>query len=212
MIRVIRVLAALALLAGTSVSQASIITANLEDVTNGGGFFGVITIEDTATDQVRITADISSPINAGITQGDILGLWFDFATLSPGSIGASGDVFGGQLCDNCVGNSLGGNVNINGSGTAGWDLGLITGQNGSAGGFNQTVTILLSALGLSASEFDGQRMGMRVQSIAGVADFGGSSKLRGVGSPPVSIPEPGTLGLLGLGLMGLGLLRRKRAV
>jgi hypothetical protein len=29
--------------------------------------------------------------------------------------------------------------------------------------------------------------------------------------PPAGVPEPGTLGLLGLGLLGIGFARRKRA-
>lgn len=49
------------------------------------------------------------------------------------------------------------------------------------------------------------RIGLHVQGFAN----GGSESF--VNVPPTSVPEPATLGLLGLGLAGLGLARRRRA-
>lgn len=211
---IIRIIATSVLLIGANAAQAVVVVADLQDATNGGGFFGRVTFTDLAPGQVQIVADISQPINAAITQGDILGLWFDFAALPTSGIGAAG-IIAGVYNPDTVSNSLGGNVNLNGSGPAGWDLGLQVGINGAAGGFNQMVTVTLTAMGLSANTFLNQRIGMRVQSIAGVPGFGaGSSKLlltNGTPPPPQPIPEPGPLGLmlLGLGLMG-GVLRRRR--
>lgn len=74
-----RCIAGIGFFAITGLAHGAMITTNLEDVTNGGGFFGVVTFLDNGADTVTITADISPPINAGLTQGDILGLWFDFA-------------------------------------------------------------------------------------------------------------------------------------
>lgn len=203
-----RSIAGIAIFAITSLAHGALIT-NLEDATNGGGFFGVVTFEDNGLNTVKITADISDPINAGLTQGDILGLWFDFADVSvltlPLPIGINPAPFGFSSNPDSVGTSLGGNVNINGSGEDNWDLAVKVGENGSAGGFNQMVMFDLTILGLSASQFDGQRVGMRVQSIAGGSFGEGSSKL-------LRVPEPGILALFGLGLLGLGLSQRKRSV
>lgn len=200
-----RLIAGGAILVISSFAHGAIITTNLEDATNGGGFFGEVIFEDIAINQVRVTADISDPINSGLTKGDILGLWFDLANFGAlsGPVSLSGDVLGSEVGENAVSNTLGGPVNINGSGAAGWDLGLVVGQNGGAGGFNQTVSLVISWMGLDALQFDGQRAGMRVQSIAGGSFAGGSSKLR-------NVPEPSILALFGFGLLGLGIVRRKR--
>ena len=99
------------------------------------------------------------------------------------------------------------NVNINGAGADNWDLAVEVGENGSDGGFNQMVTFNLVMDGLDESQFIGQRVGMRVQSIEGGSfDNVGSSKLLNGGQ----VPEPATLGILGLSLLGLGVIRRKR--
>ena len=215
MFKSLRVLTASALLVAASSGNA-LVVAELTDATNSPNFFGRVTFTDLAPNQVQITADISSPINSTITRGDILGLWFDFANPVGSSLAVAPAVFGGAYLPDGVSNSLGGNVNINGSGPAGWDLGLIVGQNGAAGGFNQTVTLSLTATGLSASTFLGQRIGMRVQSILGVPGFNfDSSKLLGRGAPPPppppqTVPEPGPLGLMLLSLGLLGTMARRR--
>lgn len=204
----LRSIASIAVFAITSLAHGALITSNLEDATNGGGFFGVVTFQDNGANTVKITADIRDPINVGLTQGDILGLWFDvdgFGGLTPPininpwlPLAIGEDSIGTKpFADN--------NVNINGSGEDNWDLAVQVGENGAAGGFNQMVMFDLTIMGLEASLFDGQRVGMRVQSIAGGSFGGGSSKL-------LRVPEPGILALFGLGLLGLGLARRKRLV
>jgi hypothetical protein len=80
--RIKQIVLAVSALAVTPFANSALITTQLENMTNGGGFFGELTFEDTALDTVKISADIAAPINAGLTKGDILGLWFDFADFS----------------------------------------------------------------------------------------------------------------------------------
>ena len=198
------------------------IVADLEDATNGGGFFATVTIEDNGTDTVEITADIASPINAGLTQGDILGLWFDLsdfsklsglASVSNPSVPISGNIVFG---DNAVTTKPfpDNNVSLQGTNSGPWDLAVQLGNNGSSLGFIQTVSFDLTILGLDQSQFFDQRVGMQGQSIAGVAGFTSSKLLgdgEGGGDPdpdPNPVPVPGTVLLLGIGLLGLRFMRR----
>lgn len=217
-------LSAIALLSISAGAHAGSITADLEDFTNGGGFFGTVILEDTAPNTVSVTLDISPPINAGLTQGDILGVWFDVTDVSklPTLLAAfnantlfqnilpAGTIQTAAFSANSV-NSVGSsNNNLNGGGGAGsnFDIGIAVGTQGSAGGFNQTITFDMVSIGLDTSLFLDQRIGMRVQSIQGGTFMSGSSKLLGDGTT-TSVPEPGTLAVINIGLLILGSALRR---
>jgi hypothetical protein len=216
-----RIISVASIFAITSFAHGAAITTQLEDFTNGGGFFGEITFEDNGTDTVTISANIAAPVNAGLTQGDVLSLWFDFANFSAlgstatfGNQSPSAIINGHSLDEDSVLSNYGtGNTNLNGGSPAqtNWDFAVLTGANGDAQSFIQTLSFDLTIAGLDQSQFLNQRVGMRVQSIEG-GDFNeGSSKLVGTGTS-VTVPEPGTIALLGLGLFGLGVQRRKHQI
>ena len=101
-----------------------------------------------------------------------------------------------------------------------WDLAVQVGKGGGSDGFSQSVSFDITITGLSETQFDNQRVAMRVQSIDGLESFcSGSSKLQGPvvgnsggngGGNCENIPEPGSLALLGIGLLGFALVRRRR--
>ena len=184
----------IALFTFASVANSTIITS-IEDATNGGGFFAEVTFANNGADTVRVTADISDPINLGISKGDILGLWFDlgaFNSLSGApTFGGSTEVLEFEYAEDSVGSSLGKNININGSSAKDWDLAVNVGKNGAKDGFNQTLSFDITIAGLDESLFFGSRVGMRVQSIKGSSFRSDSSKL--VGSTPSVVPTASLL-------------------
>lgn len=192
-------------------ANAIVITMDLEDVTNGGGFYGTLTIADTSLNTVTITADIADPINVGLTQGDILGLGLDISndSLLSGMFLSNFDPAGTITAECYTANGC--DVFSGGSDALGQglDIGIEIGAVGDAGGFLQTISFDLTSIGLDASVF-GELGVMRVQSIEGITSYtAGSSKLAGDG---VSVPEPSIIALFGLGLVGIGFARRQRSI
>lgn len=212
-------LAATMMLGAFGSAHAALLTATLEDATNGGGFFAVVTLEDTDTDQVTVTVDIAEPINVGLTQGDILSIFFDvdnFALLS-GLQAVNGDPTTLSLelaIDENNVDSIGSPPNPESINPLGpFDLGVALGANGAAEGFIQTLSFdLIGASGFSTATFVEQSIGLRVTSIEGVDTYiEGSSKLIGT-PPPNEVPVPGTVALLGAGLLGFSVVRRRRTL
>ncbi|NKN34637.1 hypothetical protein [Marichromatium bheemlicum] len=233
------------LLSGIAPSSAGTITTRIEDFTNGGGFFAEVRVSDIDAGRIRIAIDTSTPINPGLTQSDVLALWLDLADpgLLPGFSNADhrgatatrdddidqlfpdGGVLGAWFEDDAVA-SLGGNNNLNGGGgvATAFDIGLVLGLNGGRDGFQAQRTFDLQLPGLSSEAVAGQRLGLRVQSIAGGAfDAIGSAKLLGqfpdttpppapiarlstfstLAAPASSVPTPAPWLLIGLGLLAL---------
>lgn len=220
--RIKQIILAVSTLAVTPFANSALITTQLTDMTNGDGFFGELKFEDTAQDTVKISADIATPINVGLEEGDILGLWFDFANFSalsgdpviseqylPGQEDPSEIVTSIFFKENSIESKLNNNVNLSGTKETGWDFAVVTGSNGGKESY-QSFSFDLTIGGLTADQFSEQRVGMRVQSIKGGSFQGGSAKLIGVGTPTVTVPEPGTLALMGLGVLGLTIRRRSK--
>lgn len=202
-------LTAIALLSAGA-ANAAVVSANLEDVTNGGGFFAQVTFEDIGT-YVKVTADIADPINVGLTQGDILALGMQIADeslLGSLSFGTNIQAPTGIVTGSCqTANSCDLFTGGSGSPGTGFDITVDLGTAGSEAGFIET--LMFDIGGISAGQFVDQLVGMRVQSIEGVGGYtAGSSKLIGPG-PGTPLPEPGTLSLLGIGLLGVWRFRRR---
>ncbi len=204
-----------------SLSAQATIISELEDVTNeNGGFYAKVTVANTETaGTVHISADIADPINIGLTQGDILSLWFNLSdftglgeraflsnisilgTFSDGTPFTSDEFFEGAGLlfgeDEYDVRDLGSNNNLGGTHTENWDLIVETGIGGSEAGFIQTIDFDLTIEGLEEILFDEQLFGMRVQSIEGNDLFTyaeGSSKLLGDGDGvPPNEPPVGTI-------------------
>jgi hypothetical protein len=164
------------------------------DVTNLGG-----TISGTS-------AGLSLTGSVVIHYGSVIGSNLGSLTFTTGAF-TSGDIMnGGTLAP-------GGTFTITGNGINGVPNGVIF-----SGTFTNSPTWTLTTLANGTHSYTlmgaiagGGQVGATVQLTVNVGKglFGGSADLSS-GDTNLSVPEPGTLGLLGTGLLGIGGLMRRR--
>ena len=101
--------------------------------------------------------------------------------------------------------NCGGGNNLNGLPFASWDVGFDIDK--SPGSSNRLAAFSIPTLGFTLDDFTS--FGVRSQST-GDNQEGSDKAYALVDMPPVEVPEPTSMALMGLGLVGLGLTRRKR--
>jgi hypothetical protein len=195
------VLAGLALAPAAS---ADSLTFNLNSNNLGiSGSIGTVTVADTGVSgQVKVTIAMNSGFSAKLNGGDVA---FN------GASGLSLSAVSQLTADGNTGlqfDHLKTTQNVSQFGTFAFDFTNVKGAPHGVVSAN-TVTFLLTANGLSASNFTGVTIHFCTASGSNCGPQTGFAL--GVPATP-AVPEPGTLGLLGTGLLGLAGVFRRRFV
>ena len=163
------------------------------------GSVGFVDIANTGTNQVTITITMNSGFSAKLNGGDFAfngSLPSDLSVVSLSADSNTGLDFKGLKTSQ----------NISQFGTFAFDFTNVEGQPGGVVSAD-VVTIVLTGTNLTASDFTGVAIHFCTASGSNCGPQTGFAS-----NVPPTIPEPGTLGLLGTGLVGLaGLVRRRFA-
>ena len=191
-------------LAGSSLASANSVSFDLTSNNLGiSGSVGTVKVDDTGSNQVTVTITMNAGFSLKLEGGDV-------AFNGPSGLTASSvsDVTGTAAMVGFTGLSFKQfftGKNISQFGTFAFDYANIKGApNGTVSA--DTLTFVLTAPGLMANQFTGAAIHFCTASGGGCGPQTGFAS----SGPPTSVPEPGTMSLMGTGLIGLaGVVRRR---
>lgn len=170
----------------------------------GAAPFGTVDVTQVGTDTVQVDVSLA-PGDQFVSTGFPGSLAFDL--IGSPIISASDVTAGWSLLSTNAGN-----LHFDGFGYLGYALVCNACGNGGSDPFAGPISFDLTAAGLAPASFQELSSGGSAQ-VYFVADILGTTGNTGpVGAKLIgtSVPEPGTLSLMGLGLAGVTLLRRRR--
>jgi hypothetical protein len=189
---------------GSSLAVANSVSFDLTSNNLGiSGSVGTVKISDTGTNQVTVTITMNAGFSLKLNGGDV-------AFNGPTGLmaGSASDVIGNANMIGFTGLSFKQfhtDHEMGGLGKFSFDYANVDGApNGIVSA--DTLTFVLTAQGLTANQFTGAAIHFCTASGGGCGPNTGFAS----SGPPASVPEPGTLSMIGTGLIGLASTVRRR--